>query len=151
MAWVFSPPQGLKWILNERWCLEMLWSSKCTVCIRNPAPQAASERQDWAVHSEAFCVFCSFFFFAQPFSFFFFLPVSEVAVNAFGMTQADMCVHLCVCVCALACVCLCVRDVTVAYLCSAWITVGWAQSSPRASRCSTGLQISHRGCRFHSQ
>lgn len=50
---------------------------------------------------------------------FFFLPVSEVAVNAFGMTQADMCVHLCVCVCALACVCLCVRDVTVAYLCSA--------------------------------
>lgn len=73
------------------------------------------------VFSEAFCVFCGvFFFFFFHFSFSHFSPpVSEVVVNAFGMTQAGMCVcvllgfcfrvSVCVCVCVLAC-CVCVRN-----------------------------------------
>lgn len=55
---------------------------------------------------------------SAPFFFslsFFFFPVSEVVVNAFGMTQADMCVRLLarvcmhllgMCVCARMCVCV---------------------------------------------
>lgn len=77
-------------------------------------------RQDWAVHSEPLlCVGQFFFFFTQPFPFF---PVSEVVVNAFGMTQAGVCVHVClsVQVCLyLYCVCLlvCFSEVAVGYLC----------------------------------
>lgn len=38
-------------------------------------------RDDWAELSEALCVFCCVFFL-----------FGEVVANAFGMTQADMCV-----------------------------------------------------------
>lgn len=46
-----------------------------------------------------------FFFFSLSLShsFFFFFPVSEVVVNAFGMTQADM--YVCAAVLLLLCVC----------------------------------------------
>lgn len=38
-----SLPQGLKWILNEHWCMERLLSSKGAKCMENPTPGAASE------------------------------------------------------------------------------------------------------------
>lgn len=38
-----SLPQGLKWILNEHWCMKRLLSSKGAKCMENPAPGAASE------------------------------------------------------------------------------------------------------------
>lgn len=83
-----SLPQGLKWILNEHWCMKRLLSSKGAKCMENPAPGAASEtRPSCALWAPFVCSagFLSHFF-----------PVSEVVVNAFGMTQTGVCVWACV-------------------------------------------------------
>lgn len=55
-----------------------------------------------------------------------------------------VCVRMCVCTC-LECVCVCVWDVTVAYLCSDWITAGWALSSP------VELLSAPQGSRSHTE
>lgn len=84
-----SLPQGLKWILNEHWCMKRLLSSKGAKCMENPAPGAASETRPSCALWAPFV--CSAGFFSH------FFPVSEVVVNAFGMTQTGVCVCVSVC------------------------------------------------------
>lgn len=104
--------------------------------IRNPAPGAASERQDWAPRSEAFCVFCLFFSTGLSLSLFFSLSVAEVVVNTFGMTQVEMCD----CVCSVLLLFLCVSECVSLFV----------KERCYGTCCWLGPKLSSVFCCFHS-